>query len=74
MVVMGNIKTTLIHWWIQWFGLKDYDTKGYAIIPCAKCNQLFTSYPHYCSVDVFCELCYDSTCKECVDGSHKREQ
>ena len=59
---MMNLKTFFAHIKIFFVGNKDFIEKGYAMIPCRKCNKVFKSYPNYkkfgtYSIDTKCEKC-----------------
>lgn len=56
-----KLSTFLKHLKIQLFWNKDFDNpeKGYAILPCKRCDRLFKSYPHY-------NWRYDILCKKCL--------
>lgn len=57
-----NLKTFWIHLKIIFMGHKDYMNKGYAMIPCRKCNKVFKSLPRYKRLGTYD---IDTKCKEC---------
>ncbi len=57
-----NLKTFWIYIKLFFKGNKDFIDKGYAIIPCKKCNKMFQSCAHYKKLGTYS---IDIKCKEC---------
>ena len=57
-----NWKTFKVYFKIFFRGHPDYIKKGYAMIPCKKCNEIFKSFPHYKRMGTYD---IDTRCKEC---------
>jgi len=66
-----NFKTFMTHFKIFFVGNKDFINKGYAMIPCRKCDEIFKSYPHYKKLGVYS---IDTKCLECRNKGKDEEE
>jgi len=80
---MGKVRTWWKHLIVFWFGSKEMDKKGSAVLPCKNCDKDFRSYPHYRDwyevYDVLCPKCdkilnkdfYEGRLYEDIDGNSR---
>jgi hypothetical protein len=54
---MNRLKSELLHFKLRWFGDKEMDKHGNAMLPCRRCLKPFLSYCHF--HDDYNQYCHD---------------